>query len=620
MFLACNKTVYASNFLQKLHKFTIFDPEQTLKKLNLTLNTKQKMQRLLLSLLILACCATTSLQAQTADSPDAYAFRYIGTNFLWPLDNVGLNTDDFRSGLEFEYFRRLDDAFDISFPLRLGAANLPLVPDGSSIRRSANMALDALINFKLYQGKVFRPRLFAGLGGILLEMDDLALDAPVGLGLDFYLGSSTTLTSTFAYHFNDVALRDHFQFGIGFKLALEDDEKPAPPPPPVVLDRDGDGIVDAEDLCPDVPGIVALNGCPDQDGDGITDASDKCPEEAGPADNDGCPILDRDGDGVVDAEDNCPDVVGTAANNGCPEKNVIITAKDKITGEVLANTEVTLLNGSGQIVKTGTTNSQGVVEFSNVEPADYTVNGKLYDVDLEKAQIGVGAFNSAESVQGTVYYDDPNFIVRGKVVFCNTPTPLPGVQLNLKNNADNFLKTTVSAQTGEFIFHLSERATYELYAKKESFLSQVVEVDANNYDRSKSVFVKLEVCAEEVECGEAVRLNNILYDTNSSAIRSDAYADLDKLVQFLNDNPKANVELSAHTDSKGRASYNMTLSQGRANSATKYITSKGIAASRITAKGYGETKLVNRCADGVRCSNEEHQANRRTEFKVVCED
>ncbi|MEZ5044030.1 MAG: OmpA family protein [Saprospiraceae bacterium] len=68
--------------------------------------------------------------------------------------------------------------------------------------------------------------------------------------------------------------------------------------------------------------------------------------------------------------------------------------------------------------------------------------------------------------------------------------------------------------------------------------------------------------------------------------------DLDKLVQFLNDNPKANVELSAHTDSKGKASYNLTLSQGRANSAKVYIASKGIATSRITSKGYGETNFV----------------------------
>lgn len=578
------------------------------------------MQKLLLSLLLLGAVFNTSLQAQTQDSPDAFAFRFVSPNFLWPLDNVGLDVDDFKSGLEFEYFRRLDDVFDISFPLRLAAADHPLVPDGSSVRKAVDMGLDVLINLKLYQGKVFRPRLFAGLGGLLLDVEDLSLDVPVGLGLDFYLGQNTTLTSTFAYHFNDVTLRDHFKFGLGFKLALEDYEEPAPPPAPVVLDRDKDGIVDTEDLCPDVPGIAALNGCPDKDGDGITDASDKCPDEAGPADNDGCPIRDRDEDGVVDAEDNCPDVAGTTANNGCPEKNIVITAKDKVTGEVLPNTEIALVNSSGQTVKTGTTNNLGIVEFSNVEPTDYTVQGKLYDVDLEKAQIGVGEFNAAESVQGTVYYDDPNFIVQGKVFFCNTPKPLPGVTLNLKNNADNFLKTTISAQTGEFIFHLSERATYELYAKKESFLSQVVDVDANNYDRSKSVFVKLEVCAEEVECGEAVRLNNILYDTNSSAIRSDAYADLDKLVQFLNDNPKANVELSAHTDSKGRASYNMTLSQGRANSASKYITSKGIAASRITARGYGETKLVNRCADGVNCSAAEHQENRRTEFKVVCED
>ena len=94
--------------------------------------------------------------------------------------------------------------------------------------------------------------------------------------------------------------------------------------------------------------------------------------------------------------------------------------------------------------------------------------------------------------------------------------------------------------------------------------------------------------------------------------------DLNKVVQFMRDNGDAKVELSSHTDSRGRASYNLSLSQRRAKSAADYIIAQGIAASRVIAKGYGETKLLNGCADGVNCSDGEHQINRRTQFKVIC--
>jgi peptidoglycan-associated lipoprotein len=85
----------------------------------------------------------------------------------------------------------------------------------------------------------------------------------------------------------------------------------------------------------------------------------------------------------------------------------------------------------------------------------------------------------------------------------------------------------------------------------------------------------------------------------------------------LNDNPGISIELSSHTDSRADDHYNDVLSQKRADAAVNYIISHGISSSRITAKGYGERQLVNRCANGVACSEEEHQQNRRTEFKVV---
>ena len=96
-------------------------------------------------------------------------------------------------------------------------------------------------------------------------------------------------------------------------------------------DKDGDGIADKDDACPEVAGLASLKGCPDADGDGVADKDDKCPTVAGPKENAGCPWPDTDGDGILDKDDKCPDVKGTVANNGCPE--VAIQALDAIQVE-----------------------------------------------------------------------------------------------------------------------------------------------------------------------------------------------------------------------------------------------------------------------------------------------
>ncbi len=115
---------------------------------------------------------------------------------------------------------------------------------------------------------------------------------------------------------------------------------------------------------------------------------------------------------------------------------------------------------------------------------------------------------------------------------------------------------------------------------------------------------------------EAIILENIYYDYDKWAIRSDAKPALNNLVTTLKRNPII-IELSSHTDSRGEDDYNYNLSQKRAESAVEYIIAKGIKSHRISAKGYGETMLINDCSNGVRCDESLHQENRRTEFKVV---
>jgi outer membrane protein OmpA-like peptidoglycan-associated protein len=120
--------------------------------------------------------------------------------------------------------------------------------------------------------------------------------------------------------------------------------------------------------------------------------------------------------------------------------------------------------------------------------------------------------------------------------------------------------------------------------------------------------------------GQSFVLNNIYYDYDKWDIRLDAARELDRVVQLINDNPHLSFELSAHTDARGSIPYNLVLSDARANSAVNYLIRRGADPARIQAMGYGEERLVNACRDGVKCNEEEHQANRRTEFKVVKAD
>jgi len=86
---------------------------------------------------------------------------------------------------------------------------------------------------------------------------------------------------------------------------------------------------------------------------------------------------------------------------------------------------------------------------------------------------------------------------------------------------------------------------------------------------------------------------------------------------LMRDKPGLRIELMSHTDSRGDDDYNMALSQQRAQSVVNYLVNKGIARNRLVAKGYGETRLKNRCSNGVNCTEEEHQQNRRTEFRII---
>lgn len=123
---------------------------------------------------------------------------------------------------------------------------------------------------------------------------------------------------------------------------------------------------------------------------------------------------------------------------------------------------------------------------------------------------------------------------------------------------------------------------------------------------------------DKIYSGKAFDVDNLLYDLNSAKLKKESKKELDKVINVLRYNPNLTLELGSHTDSRGKNMFNMKLSKNRALSAVKYITEVGgIPKFRIVAAGYGETQLLNKCADGVTCSEEDHAKNRRTEIKVI---
>ncbi|MBN1989810.1 MAG: OmpA family protein [Bacteroidales bacterium] len=114
-----------------------------------------------------------------------------------------------------------------------------------------------------------------------------------------------------------------------------------------------------------------------------------------------------------------------------------------------------------------------------------------------------------------------------------------------------------------------------------------------------------------------VKIDNIYFDTNSAKLKDGVIPELDSLAKVLREYPEIRLELRAHTDSQGNDTYNLTLSERRAQSVFRYLQSKGIAAYRMVPKGYGETMPVNGCDNGVQCTPQQLQQNRRVEFKVL---
>jgi len=221
-----------------------------------------------------------------------------------------------------------------------------------------------------------------------------------------------------------------------------------------------------------------------------------------------------------------------------------------------------------------------------------------------------------------------NYFVQVKIVD-PSGNPIDSVKINVrkngqtlsneKTNKKGFIELIDLAENDELVFKchkedfITVRSSFSMEGKTipESLLKKEMT------DTTFQVIITMDRPEIGKEISKLYEINSIYYDLDKADIRPDAAEELDKIVQFLSDNPQMNLELGAHTDARASTGYNLKLSQRRAESAVKYIIRRGIATDRIKPKGYGESQLINECSDGVECPEEMHQQNRRTEFKII---
>jgi outer membrane protein OmpA-like peptidoglycan-associated protein len=197
--------------------------------------------------------------------------------------------------------------------------------------------------------------------------------------------------------------------------------------------------------------------------------------------------------------------------------------------------------------------------------------------------------------------------------------PIPGATVTIIDDATGEKQVVTSDPGGQIAYAVEPKKCYTLEVTKQNYSTQSSKVCAEGLAANKSIPVKVnmkQTSSPFVE-GQVIELANVYYNFNDATLRPDALNDINALLKVMTDYPEIEIELASHTDCRASDAYNQNLSQRRAESVVRYLKEHGVASSRMIARGYGESKLRNQCADGVTCTEEEHQRNRRTEVKIL---
>ncbi|HIB38336.1 OmpA family protein [Mesonia sp.] len=219
--------------------------------------------------------------------------------------------------------------------------------------------------------------------------------------------------------------------------------------------------------------------------------------------------------------------------------------------------------------------------------------------------------------------------VNGKITSANSNTTLDGVKVELFDENLKKIDSTLTNKDGVYKFTLDCDKKYIVRVTKDNFETTEEIVESGSEFEKDMAFpltldegdnLGIEKAGMGDDLSDLLQLDPIYFDLDKSNIRSDAAVELQKVLAVLKKYPSMKIDIRSHSDSRGKDQYNLHLSDKRAKSTAQYLIDNGISASRVSGKGYGETQLINDCANGVDCTEEEHSLNRRSEFIILNEN
>ncbi len=278
--------------------------------------------------------------------------------------------------------------------------------------------------------------------------------------------------------------------------------------------------------------------------------------------------------------------------------------------------------------------------FSSIENMGYPINSAKDDFGMAMDSTGVKGYFSSNRIGGkgnddlySLKIDHIPVIIRGTVKDRDTKDVLPDAKVTVIDEDGKTIFSSITRTDGQFEFEVSKGQQYIVNVNKEFYSESEKTVATATLRPNDEVFAEIFLDQKideqsnepapksmEEEGGvplQVVEIDYINYALDQTEIKPEAAVILDKLIALMKEFPDLEIRVESHTDSRGSDEYNMLLSKKRAKAAFDYLSSKGVDPNRMLYHGYGETKLLNKCANGVICSEEQHEVNRRSIVKVV---
>ncbi|MEX1384001.1 OmpA family protein [Lutibacter sp.] len=320
-------------------------------------------------------------------------------------------------------------------------------------------------------------------------------------------------------------------------------------------------------------------------------------------------------DGTFDTPVNLGNIINTEGNEAFPfiynEENLLYFSSDGHVGLGLMDVFVAVKDENNKTV--------------NVINLGEPINSRKDDFAYNLSKDGFKGFISSNR-KGGAGGDDiyaftriPPLTLKGTIYDAVNNDPVAGAKVLLTRENGEELAYFITKEDGAYEHLIPRDEKFILKGSKEKYQDVAKNFSSFGLEKEKELIVDLNIPMKPIEDVVILAdLETIYFDLDKYNIRPDAAVELDKVVALMNKYPEMVIRLESHTDSRANDDYNMVLSNNRAKSTYNYIISNGIDASRITKyEGFGESQLVNKCSNNIKCSEEEHQLNRRTEFIII---